>query len=448
MTSTAVPAQKGAPPRGLPPGPRVPGVAQTFAWFFRPVPFIERCRQRYGEIFTLGLGPGRNTVVVATPELAREVITGDPAIYRAGDANGLLRPVVGPNSLLVLDGDRHVHHRRILLPAFGQDHVGEFARRVEAITASRIRSWRPGQSLSLLKEMEAISLEAIISVVLGDDEEDRLDRLRGLIPDMMRRAGSPLTILPYFRHELGGLTPYARLREVLAELDQLFFDATRARRANGEAGGDALSLLIAATDAEGRGLAEREIRDELLTMIMAGYETTTSALAWSFERLLRSPRPLGRLLDEIGSGEETYLDAVVRESLRIRPVVPVVARKVATDVELGGHRIPAGSVLMASIYLLHRDGAVFEDPEEFRPERFLNGGPRQIQGWFPFGGGVRRCLGASFAQLEMKIVLRTVLGAIRLHAPDSRPEPPARRRFTFAPGRGADAVVEKVGAAG
>jgi cytochrome P450 len=258
----------------------------------------------------------------------------------------------------------------------------------------------------------------------------------------MRRCASPFTLLPYFRHELGGITPYARLQQVLDELDHIFLDAIVERQASPiEDASDCLSLLCAATDERGTPLSNREIRDELLTMIMAGYETTTSALAWTFERLLRSPEVMGRLQDELVQGSDEYLDAVVKEVLRLRPVVPVVARKVREDVALNGHTVPAGSVLMVSLYLLHRDPAVHADPGDFRPERFLEG---QGEPWHPFGGGVRRCLGASFAQLEMKVVIRAVLAAATLRAVDPADEPIARKRFTFAPGYAARATVEEI----
>jgi cytochrome P450 len=428
---------------GLPPGPRSPGVVQTLTWMYRPIPFIERARKRYGTMFTIKLGPRRNTVIIADPEIARTVVTGPPDVFRAGDANGILRPVVGPNSLLVLDGDEHMRHRRILLPAFGARHADGFERSVAEIARARIAGWQVGESLELHPEMEAIAFEAILGVVFGDDADpERTDRLRELIPEMMERCASPFTLLPYFRKELGGITPYARLRRVLDELDEIFLAALADRRANPTGStSDILSLLAAATYEDGSPLDDREVRDELLTMIMAGFETTTSALAWSFERLVRSPDVLDRLREELEAGDRTYLSAVIQESLRLRPVVPVVARKLSEDVELGGHRLPAGAVLMVSVYLLHSDPLLYEDPEEFRPERFLEG---EHEGgvWIPFGGGVRRCLGASFAQLEMNVVIRTVLESVTLQVTDAVDEKVARRRFTFAPANGARVMVQ------
>jgi cytochrome P450 len=403
---------------------------------------MEACRRRYGDIFSLRLGPSRNTVVIAEPTAARQVMRGDPSVFRAGDANGILKPVVGPASLLVLDGEEHMQHRRILLPAFGAKHGPAFADAVEAATRDQLASWRAGDTLKLQDEMEAISLNAILGLALGSGPADRFEQFHSLVPEMMRRCSSPFTLLPYFRHEVGGITPYARLQQVLDELDHIFLDAIVERQASPiEDASDCLSLLCAATDERGTPLSNREIRDELLTMIMAGYETTTSALAWTFERLLRSPEVMGRLQDELVQGSDEYLDAVVKEVLRLRPVVPVVARKVREDVALNGHTVPAGSVLMVSLYLLHRDPAVHADPGDFRPERFLEG---QGEPWHPFGGGIRRCLGASFAQLEMKVVIRAVLAAATLRAVDPADEPIARKRFTFAPGYSARATVEEI----
>jgi cytochrome P450 len=427
----------------LPPGPRSPGFVQTLEWMYRPISFIEACRRRYGDIFSLRLGPGRNTVVVAEPTAARQVVKGDPSVFRAGDANGLLKPVVGPASLLVLDGEEHMRHRRILLPAFAAKHGQAFANSVETATRERLASWQAGDTVRLQDEMEAISLDAILRLALGPGPEERLERFRVLVPDMMRRCSSPFTLLPYFRHELGGVTPYAGLQKVLGELDALFADAIVERQASAiEDATDCLSLLCAATDESGTPLTNRQIRDELLTMIMAGYETTTSALAWTFERLLRSPEVMDRLQDDLGRGSDEYLDAVVKEVLRLRPVVPVLARKVREEVELNGYRIPSRSVLMVSIFLLHRDPDLHPEPDAFKPERYLSGGNEEP--WLAFGGGVRRCLGAGFAQLEMKVVIKAILEAATLRAPDPIDEPVARRRFTFAPAYDARATVEEV----
>jgi cytochrome P450 len=353
--------------------------------------------------------------------------------------------VVGSHSILLLDGEEHMRHRKIMLPGFGGGHGQRFADQVREISEARISTWEPGQKLRLQDEMEAISFESIMRVVFNDDSAERRERLRALIPEMMDRCDSPFTLIPWFRKSLAGLSPYARLMKVIREVDRALYDAIDERRADPlvQFRDDVLSLLIRAGHEDGTPLGDREIRDELLTLIMAGYETTTSGLAWSFERLLRSPEKIERLLGELEEGDDTYLDAVVAETLRIRPVVPVVARRLRESREVAGYMMPAGTILMVSIYLIHNDPEFYPQPDEFRPERFQ--GRRPDPGaWIPFGGGVRRCLGASFAQLEMKVVLREVLTRVKLSSPSQKPEKQSRKRFTFAPGAATAVQVEEL----
>jgi cytochrome P450 len=429
----------------FPPGPRTPGAVQTLAWMNRPIPFMERCRERYGRIFSMRLGPGKDIVMVADPQLAKEVMAGDPAIYRAGETNGIFRPVVGSNSILLLDGDEHMRQRKILLKGFSASHGARFTDQVREIAQRQVASWQAGQRLNLAEEMEAVSFEAIMRVVFDDRSEETLSELRRLIPEMMDRCDSPYTLIPWFRHELGGTTPYAKLMGVLNRIDELFLEMISDRRGDPLTAmrEDVVSLLLRAEHEDGAPLSDREIRDELLTMIMAGYETTTSGLAWALERLLHSPEQMERLTAEVEAGDDLYLEAVVRETLRARPVIPVVARHLAETVELGGYVIPAGCTLMVSIYLVHNDPETYPEPEKFRPERFLSGTPDGAA-WIPFGGGVRRCLGARFAELEMKVVLGQIVARARLRPVGRSPEGVKRKRFTFAPDRGAEAVVDQL----
>jgi cytochrome P450 family 135 len=432
--------------KGLPPGPSGPGWVQTSQWMFRPIEFMERCRRRYGRIFTLRLGPKHNVTMVAEPRLAKDVMAGDPAVFRAGDTNGLFRPVVGSNSILLLDGDAHMRQRKILLPGFGASHGAQFVDQVREITQERISSWKPGQRLRLQDEMEAISFASIMGVVFGDHSEDSHAELKRLIPEMMDRCDSPFTLMPWFRRELAGGSPYARLMRVIDEIDALLYETIEERGADPmtQLRDDTLSLLLRAEHEDGSPLTDQEIRDEVLTMVMAGYETTTSGCAWALERLLRSPDKLERLTTEIEGGEDdAYLDAVVKETLRVRPVVPVVARHLAEAVELDGYLIPAGSTVMVSIYLVHNDADTYPEPQNFRPERFLGGTPDGAA-WIPFGGGVRRCIGARFAELEMKVVLTQVLATARLRAIGRSDEDAKRKRFTLGPEGGAAAVVEEL----
>lgn len=433
--------------RSLPPGPRTPGPLQTLQWMYRPIPFMERCRERYGPIFSIKLGPAGNVFVIADPRAAKQVLTADPEYFRAGDTNGIFRDVVGNHSILVMDGPEHLHHRRILLPVVGR-HAHRYREMITEITRGRIANWRRGAEMPLLGEMEAISFEVMMRIAMGSDgTSEREGQLRTLIPQMMDRCESPFTLIPWFRHELGGITPYARLMRFIEGIDEILFEAIAERRADPLVGvrDDALSLLVRATYDDGSPLDDQVVRDELLTMLMAGYETTTAGLTWSFERLLRAPDKLERLTRELARGDERYLMAVVKEALRRRPVIPIAARKALAPIELLGYSIPKGSVLMVAIYLIHSDPELYPEPDEFRPERFLEHDPKGMEGgaWIPFGGGIRRCLGSSLAQYEMAMVIRTVLEEATLRAVGEA-EPVARRRFTFSPAREGRVLVESV----
>lgn len=434
--------------RSLPPGPRTPGPVQTLRWMYRPIPFMERCRERYGPIFSIKLGPAGHVFVIADPRAAKQVLTADPEYFRAGDTNGIFRDVVGNHSILVMDGPEHLHHRRILLPAVGR-HAHRYREMITEITRGRIAGWRHGVEMPLLPEMEAISFEVMMRIAMGSDGKSaREAQLRTLIPQMMDRCESPFTLLPWFRHELGGITPFARLMRFIEGIDEILFDAITERRADPLVGvrDDALSLLVCASYDDGSPLDDQVVRDELLTMLMAGYETTTAGLTWAFERLLRTPDKLERLTSELAEGDERYLMAVVKEVLRRRPVIPIAARKALAPIELLGYSIPVGSVLMVAIYLIHSDPELYPEPEEFRPERFLEHDPKGMEGgaWIPFGGGIRRCLGSSLAQYEMAMVIRTVLEESTLRAVGEQPEAVARRRFTFSPARGGRVLVQAV----
>jgi cytochrome P450 len=409
---------------------------------FRPMEFMDRCRERYGPIFSIQLGAARNIVVVGDPIYAMDVLSGDPEIYDSGQANLLFRPVLGPNSLLVLDGDEHMQHRRILLPNFKAGHVKGYSDAIEKVVRRRLSNWPMEEPLPLAPEMQAITYEAISQVVFGEAVDDRGEQLAELAGEMMDRAASPFTLLPPLRVELGGISPFARLMKVVDQIDRLLYEIIEERRQDPASSfrEDVLSVLVHAEHEDGSPLEDREIRDEILTMIMAGFETTTAGLSWAFERIIRTPRVLDRLRNELDRGNEDYLDAVVKEVLRARPAVPIVARKIREPVILAGYELPAETVLMASVYLVHREPSVYPEPEEFRPERFEGGLP-DPRAWIPFGGGVRRCLGASLAQLEMKIVLRTAFRDLDLRPVISDPEPPVRRRFTFAPKRDCTVTV-------
>jgi cytochrome P450 len=424
---------------GLPPGPSAPGTVQTLQWMFRPIEFMERCRERYGPIFTLHLGPAANVFVIAEPHAAKQVLTADPEYFRAGDTNGIFRDVVGNHSILVMDGPEHLHHRRILLPVVGR-HAHRYRELIAEVARARVATWEPGSEVRLLGEMEAISFEVMMRIAMGTDgTSEREGQLRTLIPQMMDKCESPFTLIPWFRHSMGGITPYARLMRFIDGIDEILYEAIKERREDPlvSVREDALSLLLRATYEDGSPLEDEVIRDELLTMLMAGYETTTAGLTWAFERLLRAPDKLDRLVKELEAGDENYLMAVVKETLRRRPVIPIAARKALAPIDLMGYSLPIGSVLMVAIYLIHGDPEIYPEPKEFKPERFLEADPKGMEGgsWIPFGGGIRRCLGAALAQYELAVVIRTVLEESELSVTKDAAEPVARRRFTFSPGR-------------
>lgn len=427
-----------AAPTGLPRGPRLPAMVQTALLWRAPQRFLDTCRRRLGPVFTVRAEPFGTLVYVADPDLLREVFTGDPDVLRAGEGNSLLGPMMGAHSVLLLDEPEHMRQRKLMLPPFHGDAVRRYGRTMAEIAAAEVSRWRPGEELRLHPRMQASSLEVILRTVFGVEEHDRLAELRRLLPRLVDVG--PLIALIVLRPGLGRVGPWRRYVHNKERVDALLHDEIARRRVAPDLDErtDVLSLLIRARDPEGVALTDVELRDELVTLLLAGHETTATGLAWAFERLVRHPDVLARARTEIvgGDGDE-YLEAIVKETLRVRPVLFDVARTLSAPLELGGYRLPAGATVMPGIGLVQRDPALYEEPERFRPERFLDGAGPPSYAWIPFGGGTRRCLGAAFATLEMKIVLRTVLEHVELAAVDPGDERPVVRHITLTPGRGA-----------
>jgi cytochrome P450 len=399
----------------------------------------------------------------------KQVFTGDPATFHAGEANTLaLGDALGDHSLLTLDEDRHLSQRKLLLPPFHGERVRRYIEVMAEATEREVATWPVGKVIELRPRMQAITLEVILRAVFGVRDDARMDLFRERIPPLGETT-SVLNWLPFMERDLGGITPAARFRRALAAVDELIYAEIADRRAADDADrrsslrtghgpvlahdrDDVLSLLLSARHEDGSPMTDTELRDELMTLLTAGHETTATGLAWAFERLMRTPRVLERLTSSLDDDE--YLDAVVKETLRVRPVVVDVARKLTSEVEIAGWRLPAGTLVLPAIAVMHRRPDLYDSPEEFRPERFIDGGRSGARGhrplagraesyaWIPFGGGVRRCIGASFAQVEMRTVLREVLRRVRLRAPSARPERGVIRHVTVVPGRGARAVVE------
>ena len=380
-------------------------------------------------------------VYLCDPGDVKRVFTGDPTVFHAGEANLVaLGDALGEHSLLTLDEDRHMSQRKLLLPAFHGESVRRYVQVMTEATAAEVERWPVGGPFPLRPRMQAITLEVILRAVFGVRDDRRRQQLREHIP-RLTEATSVLTWIPFMDRDLGGHSPMARLRRALAAVDELIFAEIAERRREGAGADerdDVLSLLLAARHEDGAPMTDRELRDELVTLLTAGHETTATGLSWAFERLLRTPRVHERLLASLDDDE--YLDAVVKETLRIRPVVADVIRTLSRDTEIAGYLLPAGTMVVPAIAAMHARPDLWPEPGEFRPERFLDG---QVESyaWIPFGGGVRRCIGASFAQVEMRTVLREVLSRVRLRAASRRSERPRAVHVTAVPSRGARVVV-------
>lgn len=448
----------------LPPGPPLPALAQSLLWVSRPIAFMERCARRYGDIFTLRWVGAGTVVFVSSPSAIKEVFTGDPAVLDAAEANAILAPLLGAHSLLLLDGEAHLRHRRMLLPPFHGDRMQAYARAMQEVTDRSLDDWPLGAPFSVHQYTQKITLEVILRAVFGVPQEASPELFRALT-QVLDLIGSP-SALPYLLTPrwLQGRLPrwvgawgrFVKLRRQLRDaVDKLIFDPRTGRRRDGTGDGsgqDILSLLLQARDEEGHPLTDSEVRDELITLLVAGHETTASALAWAFERILSEAGVAERISAEIeavagdgplasaGLARLEYLDAVVKETLRLRPVVAIVGRRLKGPFEVAGHRLPKDVFLAPCIYLTHRRPDIYPEPERFRPDRFLEQKPDPYA-WLPFGGGLRRCIGMAFALFEMKVVLATVFRRARLKLASARPIQTRRRLITLVPSGGTRVIL-------
>jgi cytochrome P450 family 135 len=430
----------------LPPGPRMPPFAQTLAWTLAPTWLMGRCARSLGETFTITFAPsGMKFVMVAGPEAVKTVFTAAPEIAPSAAGNSPIRPVVGSSSVLVLTGAEHLRQRKLLLPPFHGERMREYEAVIVEETRRDMASWPRGRPMRLQARTRAITLEVILRAVFGV-ETQRLGPLRRAIGDLLE----PMNMLAVLRIALSRPTaerPKGAIGRALDRLDAILYEEIARRREVSDLAtrADILSMLLQARDEDGRPMTDGELRDELVTLLLAGHETTATSVAWAVERLVRHPEKLARLTAEIAAGEEAYLEAVVNETLRVRPVVPIVVRHLQADLAVGGYVLAAGTMVAPCIYLTNRNGRVYERPAEFMPERFLDRSPETFA-WIPFGGGIRRCIGASFALLEMKLILRTILSELEPRVPEGwrrrRGELIRRRAITLVPMAGAQVVWE------
>jgi cytochrome P450 family 135 len=429
----------------LPPGPRTPAAVNAVRFARRPLETLREWHARYGDVFTvkmIGFGTG---VYVVDPDAIRALFTGDQSDLRAGEANSFMEPVLGPHSVLVLDGPEHLRQRKLLLPPFQGSRVAAFREVIRDVAEREVATWHPGERLVLRERMRALTFEVICRAVFGVTEPDRVERLR-------LRLGAVIDSSPIFmlssaaRADLGPLSPGHRFARRLRAADAALLEEIGRRReeAGIEQRSDVLSLLLCARDERGDAMTDAELRDELFTMLGAGHETTATGLAFAFELLLRNPQVLARLREELeADGDDAYLDAVVKETLRLRPVIDAAERTLTTARTVAGWELPAGVKVYPGIALVHLREDLYERPHEFRPERFLQEDAASYS-WLPFGGGIRRCIGAALAQAEMSEVLRAAVARVELRPLREDPDPVVLRGITLAPKHGVQVSVERV----
>jgi cytochrome P450 family 135 len=426
----------------LPPGPAMPRAVQTAIWSRRAQWMLAECRRRFGDTFRLEIAYEGTWILLSHPDDVRRVFTGDPKVLHAGEANGILRPVLGDNSVLLLDDDAHIEQRKLMLPSFHGERMKRYGELMAEIAAAEIERWPRAEPYRLRPRMQAVTLEIILRAVFGVEEGERLEQLRRQlrrILDMITDPRQLVFLLALGPERIRRFPPFRRERE---RVDRLIYDLIADRRA---AGGlservDILSLLMQARHEDGSPMSDHELRDELVTLLVAGHETTATALAWAVERLVRHPEKLDRLAAEVAAGEDAYLKAVILETLRLRPVISIVNRTLKAPFEVGGYTLPAGVTVAPCIYLVHRRPDVYPEPERFLPERFLERPPGTYT-WIPFGGGVRRCLGGAFAQFEMEVVLRELVSRATIRPARPRSERVFRRAITETPRHDAEVVI-------
>jgi cytochrome P450 family 135 len=428
---------------GIPPGPRMGRALQTAIWSRRAQWMLEQCRARFGSMFTLNIAYEGTWVMVSNPEDIKQVFTGDPDVFHAGEGNQILKPVLGENSVLVLDERPHMSQRKLLLPPFHGARMQGYAEKMSEIAAREIDGWPTGAPYKLRPRMQAMTLEIILETVFGVHAGDeRMDALRVALREILDLTTNPLALGPALLIGPDRLRSIPMFRRRIDRVDELIHQEIAERRTaeNLEERDDVLSMLVAARHEDGSPMSEAEIRDELLTLLVAGHETTATSLSWAVERLARHPEKLERLRAEVYDGSDAYLTATIQETLRLRPVIVLVARRLTEPVEIGGYELPAGVTVTPCIHLVHRDPDIYPEPERFLPERFLDNPPGTYT-WIPFGGGVRRCLGASFAQFEMAVVLRELVKRHQIHPARPESERPYRRAITETPRHDAEVIL-------
>jgi cytochrome P450 family 110 len=431
-----------------PDGPQASSARQLLEWIARPIKLMEDCTDRYGDLFTIQLGGVGEVVFCSHPQMIQDIFTLDPQCFDAGISNFLLMPLLGDTSLILLDGDRHQRQRQLLMPPFHGERMRTYGDLMVDVTKQVASTWRVGETFNVRESIQDISLQVILQAVFGVTDPERYGLLRQLLPSMIDKVSSPLSssflFLPALQKDWGAWSPWGRFVRERSRINQLIYQEIAERRAQFDPDRtDMLTLMLSARDEAGQPMTDGELRDELITLLMAGHETTASAITWALYWILRSPTILEKLLTELEACEDLedakalsrlpYLSAICSETLRIYPVAPITFPRVLREpATLMGKSFAAGTRLAPCIYLTHHRPDLYPNPDEFEPDRFLNRTYSAYE-FIGFGGGNRRCLGMAFALFEMKRVLATLMTQFRFELPNTRPVKPVRRGVTLAP---------------
>lgn len=446
------------PTNKLPDGPTMPPLFQLWQWMTRPLEFLDECSAKYGETFTVRFLGFEPLVMVSHPEALKEIFTAKPNQFDSGKANEIMRPFLGNNSLIVLDGKPHQRQRKLLMPPFHGHRMKAYGQLIGQITKDVIQQWKVGQKLKTRKVMQEITLRVMLQAVFGLDQGERYHQLKPLLDASQATfttpLGSSLIFISALQKDLGAWSPWGKYIRRQQQIDQILYAEIQDRQENPQLNGDdILSLMLAARDEAGQPMTKEELRDELLTLVSAGHDSTATALAWAIYCITQKAEVRDKILDEVQALGETpdpmdivklpYLNAVVCETLRMYPVTPVAFPRIAkTPIEIQGRLYEAGTTLFPALYLAHRREELYPQPQEFRPERFLGQKFSQFE-YCPFGGGNRGCIGMAFAPFEMKLILATVLSHWRLDLISKTPIKPVRLGVTISPQGGVPVQVSR-----
>ncbi|HEX2286770.1 MAG TPA: cytochrome P450 [Mycobacterium sp.] len=425
----------------LPPGPPLPAWLQTLIFMRHWPRFVSACSRRYGSVFTIRVVPMGTMVYLSDPAEIKKVFAGDPSVFHAGEANAMLRGLLGDTSVLVIDDDVHRERRRMMLPPFHRDAVARQEEAMAEIAADNIAGWPVGERFAVAPKMSEITLEVILRTVIGASDPARLAALRAVMPKLL--SVTPWTSIALLNTDLQHRLPWRTLRRRIEEADRLLYAEIAERRADPNLADrtDALAMLVRTADEDSGAMTDRVLRDQLMTLLIAGHDTTATGLSWALERLTRHPAILAKAVQAADAGDDEYLDAVAKETLRIRPVVFDVGRILKEPVELAGYRLPAGVMVVPGIGLVHGNSEIYPDPKRFNPDRMV-GATLTPTTWLPFGGGNRRCLGATFAMVEMRVVLREILRRVELETTTERDERQNVKHVIMVPHRGGSIRVK------